>query len=594
MQKNLNPTWDLETIFPGGSNSPEFADYLQDLANAIEAITPRVEQLTMVTPLAEWQQILTEIQAIIVQSRQANAFIHCLTAQDVTDEKAKLLSSQVRQIGASFSSVMTTFDDQLKKFSDSHWKDFINQPELADLHFILNERRNRAKNRLCAHRESLANDLAVDGYHAWSDLYYTIVGRMNIDVEVDNTKKTVSMGQASNLLNNPDRQLRQQVFTKYEQAWEQNSELLSNSLNHLAGFRLTLYRHREWDNVLSEPLEINRMNPATLDTMWDTITKNKAKLGQFLNRKAELLGLDKLSWYDVEAPLGSSQATMNYDDAAKFIVDQFHKFDPKLANFSAKALENRWIEAEDRPGKRSGGFCTSFPVQNQSRIFMTYSGSLSNVSTLAHELGHAYHQYVMDGIAPLNKSYAMNVAETASTFAEMLVADAAIKAAANPEERLVLLEDKIQRSVAFFMNIHARFLFETRFYDQRKKGIVSASELNKLMLDAQKEAYLDSLDQYHPYFWASKLHFYITGTPFYNFPYTFGYLFSLGIYAQAQAEGSGFAEKYRNLLRDTGRMRVEDLATKHLGVDLTKADFWQGAVNLALGDVDQFLSLTTK
>lgn len=592
IKKPLNPTWDLDSIFPGGSDSPQFAAYLEELTADIAGLEQQVEVLTAASSTAEWHQVIEQIQTIMGKQRQASAFISCLTAQDVNDKKAKLLSGQVRQIRARFQSVLVTFDDRLKNYPDAQWDSFLKQPEFTELSFILNERRQRAKNRLCAHRESLANDLAVDGYHAWSDLYYTIVGDIGIEVEQDGTTKTVSVGQAANLLANPDRAVRQQVFAKYEEAWAEAGELLSSCLNHLAGYRLTLYRHRKWDDVLQEPLEINRMSAETLGVMWDTISKSKDKVVQFLNRKAELLGLNKLAWYDLDAPIGSSQAKLSYDEGAEFIVEQFRKFDPQLAEFAAKALENRWVEAEDRPGKRAGGFCTSFPESNQSRIFMTYSGTLGNVSTLAHELGHAYHQAVMQGVPQLNQRYAMNVAETASTFAEMLVADAAIKNAASPEEQLVLLEDKIQRVVAFFMNIHARFLFETRFYERRKEGLVSVDELNELMVTAQREAYADSLEQYHPYFWASKLHFYITGTPFYNFPYTFGYLFSSGIYARAQAEGPNFVEKYRNLLRDTGRMRVEELAKTHLGVDLTQPDFWQDAVNLALADIDQFLALS--
>lgn len=592
IKKPLNPTWDLDSIFPGGSDSPQFAAYLEELTADIAGLEQQVEVLTAASSTTEWHQVIEQIQTIMGKQRQASAFISCLTAQDVNDKKAKLLSGQVRQIRARFQSVLVTFDDRLKNYPDAQWDSFLKQPEFTELSFILNERRQRAKNRLCAHRESLANDLAVDGYHAWSDLYYTIVGDIGIEVEQDGTTKTVSVGQAANLLANPDRAVRQQVFAKYEEAWAEAGELLSSCLNHLAGYRLTLYRHRKWDDVLQEPLEINRMSAETLGVMWDTISKSKDKVVQFLNRKAELLGLNKLAWYDLDAPIGSSQAKLSYDEGAEFIVEQFRKFDPQLAEFAAKALENRWVEAEDRPGKRAGGFCTSFPESNQSRIFMTYSGTLGNVSTLAHELGHAYHQAVMQGVPQLNQRYAMNVAETASTFAEMLVADAAIKNAASPEEQLVLLEDKIQRVVAFFMDIHARFLFETRFYERRKEGLVSVDELNELMVTAQREAYADSLEQYPPYFWASKLHFYITGTPFYNFPYTFGYLFSSGIYAQAQAEGPNFVEKYRNLLRDTGRMRVEELAKTHLGVDLTQPDFWQDAVNLALADIDQFLALS--
>ena len=185
----------------------------------------------------------------------------------------------------------------------------------------------------------------------------------------------------------------------------------------------------------------------------------------------------------------------------------------------------------------------------------------------------------------------MNVAETASTFAEMIVADASVESAQNKKEKMALLEDKIQRSIAFFMNIHARFLFETRFYEVRKNGMVSVDRLNELMIEAQKEAYCDAIKDYNPNFWASKLHFHITGVPFYNFPYTFGYLFSLGIYAHAKEKGGSFEDDYIDLLRDTGRMKVEDLAMKHLDVDLTKSDFWESAIQLCVNDVEEFISL---
>lgn len=198
----------------------------------------------------------------------------------------------------------------------------------------------------------------------------------------------------------------------------------------------------------------------------------------------------------------------------------------------------------------------------------------------------------MLNVRPLNRSYAMNVAETASTFAEMIVADATVQQAETREEKLVLLEDKVQRSVAFFMNIHARFLFETRFYEERKRGVVPASRLNELMEEAQREAYCNALEEYHPLFWASKLHFHITRVPFYNFPYTFGYLFSLGIYALALEEKDTFEEKYMALLRDTASMTVEDLAMKHLGADITKRDFWENAIKLAVRDAETFLQMT--
>ena len=305
-----------------------------------------------------------------------------------------------------------------------------------------------------------------------------------------------------------------------------------------------------------------------------------------------MLGIERLSWHDVDAPLGGEQTVFTFDAAAQLIVEQFTQFSKEMGQFAQLAFQQQWIEAEDRPSKRPGGFCTSFPLSKETRIFMTFAGTASNVSTLAHELGHGYHQHVMNDLPLLAQDYAMNVAETASTFAELIVADATIRAAKNDQERITLLEDKIQRSVAFFMNIHARFIFENEFYHARREGMVSVSQLNDMMVQAQRRAYLDELSEYHPHFWASKLHFYLTDVPFYNFPYTFGYLFSAGIYARAVDEGQDFTTKYVALLRDTGSMTVEQLAAKHLGVDLSKADFWQAAIDKTIEDVNLFLQLT--
>ena len=228
----------------------------------------------------------------------------------------------------------------------------------------------------------------------------------------------------------------------------------------------------------------------------------------------------------------------------------------------------------------------------ESRIIGHFNGKIKDIFQIAHELGHAFHSYALRPVHWLNRRYAMGVAETASTFAEMIVADAAVREAGTKEEKIALLEDKIQRSVAFFMNIHARFLFETRFYEERKNGIVSAARLNELMEEAQREAYGDALDTAHPHFWASKLHFYITGVPFYNFPYTFGYLFSLSIYAKAKREGSAFEEKYIALLQDTAVMTVEDLAMKHLGEDIMLEEFWEKGMELCIKDAEEFIRLT--
>lgn len=591
MSNTYSEVWDLDVFFEGGSNSAEFISHLTAASEAITRFKKEVETWQpsdQEEESARLTSLVERFDGAARMVRQAGAFVSCLQAQNTEDKKANQLRATVTELSASLQNALTAFDQKLAGFSPEVWEGLIKAGLLNELHFVLTERRERAAEKLSGGEESAINALSVDGYHGWGQLYDLLVGNTKIKYKDGD----LSVGQAANKLSDADRSVRKEIFTEWEKAWGEKEDFYSKTLNHLAGFRLNVYKLRGWDDVLKEPLDINRMQKETLDAMWEVISQHKEPFVQFLNRKAKLLGLKKLSWFDLDAPIGSTESKMSYQEGADFIVDNFAQFGKEMADFARMAFENNWIEAEDRPGKAPGGFHTFFPESSQSRIFMTYSGTPSNVSTLAHELGHGFHTYAMRDLHLLNRNYAMNVAETASTFAEMIVSDASLKNSTSKEEKLSLLEDKIQRSVALLMNIHARFLFETRFYEERKQGVVNAERLNELMKDAQTEAYGGALDEYHPLFWASKLHFYITGVPFYNFPYTFGYLFSLGIYAMAQEEGKGYEEKYIALLKDSASMPVEELAQKHLNVDLTKKDFWEKAVRMCIEDVEEFMALT--
>ncbi|WP_044640064.1 M3 family oligoendopeptidase [Risungbinella massiliensis] len=595
MKKPVSQTWDLDSIFPGGSSSSEFADFLQRCKENIAHFQKQIKELQApmsvedTNSLVQTIDVMQKIEASLVESM---AFVECLTAQNTKDEKAQLLFGQVTEYFANYQAALIDLDRLFLEIPQTTWEQFLELDSCKSIAFPLNERRQNALEKMSPEQEVLANDLATSGYHAWSELYSKVVGRISIPMEKNGQIQQLSVGQAYNLFSNEDRSVRKEIYEKWLEAWEKESDFFAHTLNHLGGFRLNLYRHRGWESVLKEPLDINRMSEETLQTMWQVIDQNKDLLIQYLNRKAKLLHVPKLDWYDLSAPVGKDGMKISYDEAADMIVEQFRRFSPKMADFAVKAFEERWIEAEDRQGKRPGGFCTGFSVSEQSRIFMTYSDTMDNASTLAHELGHAYHSYVMNDMPELAKNYAMNVAETASTFAEKIVADAAVQQAESKEEKIALLDNNAQSAVAFLMNIHARFLFETEFYERRKQGALSVEELKELTLKSQKQAYRDALGSYEPYFWASKLHFYITEVPFYNYPYTFGYLFSCGVYARALEEGTSFEDKYIALLRDTASMTVEDLAQKHLGVDLTHPDFWQSAVDLALVDVQEFLNLT--
>ncbi|WP_409289403.1 M3 family oligoendopeptidase [Peribacillus sp. SCS-37] len=592
---NYSLTWDLDVFFEGGSDSKEFAGHLSRLDKSLVEFKSLVAEWNPTSEAKDTdiiKHILGRFTEIGASLRQAGAFVGCLEAQNTKDARAREHRVKITGLSADFSIALNGFDVKLAKLDEQFFQTVLKDKELRVLRFVLEERREKVMDKLSVEEEALISQLAVDGYHGWGQMYDILVSSVKVAVEEKGQMKELSVGQAFNKFSDPDRTVRQKVFKSWEKAWSEKADLFADTLNHLSGFRLSVYQKRGWDDVLKEPLEYNRMSRETLHSMWSAIAEQKAPLVQYLKRKAELLGVEKLSWYDLDAPLAESAEVMPYQEGADFILKQFSKFGKELAGFTKKAFEENWIEAEDREDKAPGGFCTGFPESSQSRIFMTYSGTPSNVSTLAHELGHAFHSYALKDSHFLNRNYAMNVAETASTFAELIVADAAVREAGSAEERLALLEDKVQRTVALLMNIHARFLFETAFYEERKIGVVGAARLNELMENAQKEAYAEALEEYHPEFWASKLHFFITGVPFYNFPYTFGYLFSLGIYKKAMDEGEQFEQKYIKLLQDTGSMKVEDLAQKHLGVDLTKRGFWDDAVAMCMKDVEEFLELT--
>ncbi|MFF2447640.1 M3 family oligoendopeptidase [Neobacillus sp. NPDC058068] len=587
--------WDLDVFFKGGSDSPELQEHLIQTEDLIQNFEAKVNNWTPINSLEDanyLQELLADLEVAAKKLFQAGAFVGCLLAQNTEDKKAYSLDAKITSLGAGFQTALGSLDNLFTSIDDVVWQQLVTAEPLKELAFVLTESREKAKEKLSKEEEALISALEVDGYHSWGQLYDLIVSKIKVSFNENGEEKQLSVGQASNKFSSSDRDVRSAVFKNWEKAWGEQKDFLAKTLNHLSGFRLNVYKKRGWEDVLKEALSINRMEKETLETMWAVISENKQKLVQYLERKAKLLGLEKMSWFDLDAPYGNTESKVSYQEGAEFIEQNFALFGEKMAAFTKNAFEEQWIEAEDRTGKAPGGFCTGLPESKQSRIFMTYSGTPSNVSTLAHELGHAFHSFAMRDVPFLNCNYAMNVAETASTFAEMIVADAAVKNAKDEEEKLVLLDDKIQRTVALLMNIHARFLFETRFYEERKLGTVSVEKLNELMLEAQKEAYCGALEEYHPLFWASKLHFFITGVPFYNFPYTFGYLFSLGIYAKALEEGKGYEEKYMALLRDTASMTVENLAEKHLQVDLTQKDFWEKAVHICLDDIDEFLELT--
>jgi pepF/M3 family oligoendopeptidase len=594
--------WDMESVFKGGSNSPELQQKMETIQSQIEEFGQKVQDWFPEKDAPGYEDLaaIFNLRETIENGlSESMTFSRGLLSADVNDKTAAANATKLSTIASEMGNFITVLIKKFVAMPDDQWSELLSIDPFRSSAFPLNEQRDQGQELLSEGEEAIINALSNDGFKGWGNMYNSLVATIQVPIEEDGQVNYYSAGQAANKMDAAkDLETKHAILASWEETWAEKAPLFADTLNHLAGFRLSNYKAHGVDDFMKRPLEYNRLRKETLDTMWETINKNKPKVVAYLNRKAELLGAKEgLAWSDITADvtLGDYQPQeFSYDEAAEFILSNFSSFSGKMTELAKQAFEEGWIEAEDRPGKRPGGYCANLPESEQSRIFMTFSGTPDNVSTLAHEIGHAFHSAVMRDLPSLNRRYAMNVAETASTFAEMVISDATVREAKSEEEKINLLDNKNSRAAIMFMNIHARYIFETNFYKERKEGIVNDERLSELMVEAQKEAFQDSLSTYHPTFWASKLHFYNTGVPFYNFPYTFGFLFSLGIYARSLEEGKDFEDKYIALLRDTASMTTEELAMKHLDVDLTKPDFWQAAIDIVHGDIDEYLEITEK
>ncbi|MCP4419214.1 MAG: M3 family oligoendopeptidase [Chloroflexi bacterium] len=588
----LKEIWDIESIFAGGSESQELTDFLERLTTDLAACeSAGVLNLLTDKTQSTWVNKIQTLYQFNVRLLEASTHVTALVFQNTKDDKAKHILTQCDELGARLGSLWTQLAASSAEQDERSWGKLLAETDLTPVAFHLNEQRDLARKKMSPKIETLANELATSGYHAWNRLYNIISGEKEMTFD----DKLMSLFQLqSKFQDDPNPKIRQRAFTLFEEGWEELAQTCAFALNQQAGYRLTLYKHRGWDSALQEPLQNNRLTADTLEAMWHAIDSKSHKLLDFFAAKAKLIGVDTLSWWDVDAPIGEVSQTFSYEEAADFIVNSIANFNPDIADFCLMALKKRWVEAEDRPNKGAGAYCEPLPLSKQSRIFMTYTNSYNSVLTLAHELGHAYHEWVMRDLPFGARTYSASIAETASIFNEIIIINANLSRVTDDQERLSILGTNFNYAAGYFMDIRSRFEFETAFYKERAKKSLSVDELNALMVQSQKTAFKDGLSQYHPLFWAAKPHFYYTDTPFYNFPYTFGFLFSNGVYAQALAKGSAFKERYIALLRDTGSMGTEDLAKTHLNVDLTQPEFWETAVDNVLADVDEFVALVDK
>lgn len=598
MEQTTSQNWDLESLYAGGSQSEKLKELMTQLKIKIKMVNKELQVYKATKAINDLQYlegILQETQNVISGWEEVDDFIICIYAQNVKDSEVMFLMDESTVIKSELTTLQIEVDLTLASLSEEDWIDFLSRKIVEPFSFYIEERRQAVKDQLPLEMEKLIRVLSINGFDGWEKQHDQMLTRLKIPLKIDGEKKEVSIGQALNqAIYSTDRHLRQNAASAIKDVCEINSDLFASVLNRIVGFRLDVYQQRGWQNLLKEALEQNRIKEETVNTMISTINQNRGFLTAYIQRKVELEQLDKPTWHDVEYPSFATTKKISYEDAVEIIIKQFHNFSEKAGKFAKKAFEAGWIETENRPDKAEGGFCASLPIAKKSRIFLTFRENYQDVVTIAHELGHAYHNHILHEEPTFAQKKGPSVAEMASTFMENLVLDAVINQTTNEKEKLALLELKISNGLKYIGTIPNMFQFELKLYEKRKKGVLTAEEISNLIAEAEENLYEGLIEELNVYKWMYISHFYDTEKAFYNIPYTIGYLFSNGIYALAKEKGGGFTEHYDELLRNSGRMTVEQLANEYLGQDLTKTEFWEGALQPLREAIEEYLHLTEK
>ncbi len=591
------PNWDMTPYF-SEHGAPDYVAFRDRLATDATRLLGRITLLGPPTAnnRTSWVALLTELEQAELRARHLESYLECLGSADVRDEAVQRDTAAYATLAAELEKAMLVARARLCEASEAEFAELVGDEALLAVRYRLGRMREQARHSMPLEHEALAADLSITGISAWGRLYDQLSGTLTFELEVPGRpteRHPVCMVQS--LLGDRDPTLRRAALVGANRAWEREAGTVAACLNAISGTRLMLYRRRGIEHFLAPALFDAAIEPSTLSAMWSAVRERQELARRYLRLKARLIGRTRLGFQDLEAPLGESKARpIPWSAAVERVLTAFREFYPALHDFARNALEARWVDWQPREGKRPGGFCSTSPLIDQSRIFMTYVGSRGDVTTLAHELGHAFHSWLMRGTRRWTRVYPMTLAETASTFAEQLVSDALLDAPdASTEERRVLLDLRLSDAATYLLNLPMRFDFEHALYQERQQGELAISRLRELMVDAQRKNYGDALDpdELNPWFWASKLHFYITDLSFYNFPYVFGFLFSRGIFARAKAEGSEFLRRYESLLRLSGSDTVENVARDALGVELGSPDFWHTCLDHVQKDLERFEAL---
>ena len=576
----MSTEWSLKELYPS-FESEEFQRDFERFSNFREVFNG----LTLEDNLESIKAAIAALEEFSVLSSRLGNYINLTLTANTTDETANKYRTLFGNAYAALNSAYT----KVYKFIGSVETDITADENLKDYEFYFAEAKQQYKHLLSDELEDVIAKFSISGGDGWEQLFEA----MTSGVEGEFKGEKVTLSEIRNMAYDADAAVRKEAYETELKMYDTIKEPIAFALNNIKQQVLTETSLRGFESPLAQTLEASRMSRKTLDALLEAIREYLPQFRAYLKHKAALLGHENgLPFYDLFAPIGESSRRFTIEESKEFLLENFKGFSEDLAQMTKEAYENNYIDFLPRKGKVGGAFCSNLPFIKQSRILTNFSGSLSDVVTIAHELGHAYHGLHIENHRVLNQEYSMPVAETASTFNENIVMNTVISEASDAE-KVALLESQLQDTTQIIVDIYSRYLFESAVFENREKCFMFSKDLEQLMLDAQKEAYGDGLDPdaMHPYMWACKPHYYSSGLSFYNFPYAFGGLFSKGLYAIYQEQPEGFVEKYQELLRATTVTSAEDTA-KVLGVDVTDSAFWKKALAQVADNIEQFIALT--
>lgn len=587
--------WNLDKLYTS-FESKEYVEDLEKLDELIKDFTDWAEK-NLNLPEDAANKIETYLNKLINLTNVFTKLISFASLTSAVDAKNELALKYLDKLQMKYAETTKSFY-QFKRFiaSIEALDEIIESSQFLKEHrFYLNEIKLSTKYMLSQEEEVLISKMKNTGSKAWAKLQNMVTSTLLVDIEMDGELKKLPLPVVRNMAYSADKTLRKKAYEAELESYKKIEDTSCACLNGIKGEVITLCNLRGYKSPLEETLIKSRMDEKILKAMFTAIEESLPVFHKYFRKKAELLGhKNGLPFYDLFAPVGKINRTFTYEEAREYVVNNFRTFSDKLADFADHAFENQWIDAEPREGKSGGAFCSNLHPIKESRIMANFDGSFSNVITLAHELGHGYHGSCLTEESILNSSYPMPLAETASTFCETIVVNAALEEVGE-EEKLSILESSLQDAGQVIVDIYSRFLFEDAVFERRKDHFLSVKELKDLMIEAQKKAYGNGLDHeyLHPYMWVNKSHYYSAERNYYNFPYAFGLLLSKGLYAKYLEDRKSFVKKYDEFLRETGKNNIADVV-KIMDIDVYSVDFYRNSFKLIEEDIEKFIELADK